>query len=169
MEYEIVYSKRKTLSLQVRYDLKIVVHAPYGLSRKYIEDFVLAKKKWIQERIEKIMALPVNPYEFSTDKIKELKEKTLSIVLPLVESYSKIMGLTPHKISASSAKRRFASCNSKGNLSFSFRLCLYPIEAIEYVVVHELAHMVEMNHSKKFWAVVEKYMPDYRQRRNLLK
>ena len=168
MEYQLIYSKRKTLALQVKADLTVLVKAPKGLSRKYIDDFVNQKADWINERLEKFKSLPFNPYTFTKQEINDLKKKTLEIVVPRVEYYADIMKLKPNKISASSAKSRFASCNSRGNLSFSFRLCLYPIEAIDYIVVHELAHMVEMNHSKRFWAVVERYMPDYKERKRLL-
>lgn len=169
MVYEIIYSKRKTLALQVKADLTVVVKAPRGLSRKYIDDFVNQKADWINERLQKYKSLPFNPYMFTKQEIADLKRKTLEIVVPRVQHYASIMGLTPNKISASSAKARFASCNSRGNLSFSFRLCLYPVEAIDYIVVHELSHMMEMNHSKRFWAVVEKYMPDYKERIKLLR
>lgn len=169
MVYEVIYSKRKTLALQVKADLTVVVKAPRGLSRKYIDDFVNQKADWINERLQKYKSLPFNPYMFTKQEIADLKRKTLEIVVPRVQHYASIMGITPNKISASSAKARFASCNSRGNLSFSFRLCLYPIEAIDYIVVHELSHMVEMNHSKRFWAVVEKYMPDYKERIKLLR
>ena len=169
MDYEIIYSKRKTLGLEVKPNLKIIVHAPYRLDKKYIDDFVQSKSDWINRTLEKLSSRTVNPYRFSDVEINEMKKKTLSVVIPKVEYYSSLMNVKPKRISASSAKRRFASCSSKGTLSFSFRLCLYPEEAIDYVVVHELAHMKEMNHSKKFWAVVEKYMPDYKTRRKLLK
>ncbi len=169
MEYEIIYAKRKSLSLQIKPNLTILVRAPFGTSKKYIDDFVLKHSDWINRKLNEISSRSFNPYSFSDKEINDLKKKTLEIVLPRVEYYARLMGLKPSKISASSAKRRFASCNSKGSLSFSFRLCLYPIEAIDYVVVHELAHIKEMNHSKRFWAVVEKFMPDYKERQRLLK
>ena len=79
------------------------------------------------------------------------------------------MGVSYEKVSINSAKTRFGSCSSRKTLNFSYRLALYPYEAIEYVCVHELAHLTEMNHSKKFWAIVEKYLPDYKERKKLLK
>lgn len=169
MEYKIIYAKRKSLSLQIKPDLSICVRAPFGTSKKYIDEFVSSHKEWIDRKIKEIGSRSFNPYSFSDKEINNLKKKTLEIVVPRVEYYASLMGLKPSKISVSSAKRRFASCSSLGNLNFSFRLCLYPCEAIDYVIVHELAHMKEMNHSKRFWAVVEKYMPDYKERRALLK
>ena len=79
------------------------------------------------------------------------------------------MGLKYGRISITSAKTRFGSCNSRGNIAYSYRLMLYTEAAREYVVVHELSHLLEMNHSKSFYSIVEKYMPDYKERRKLLK
>lgn len=169
VEYEIIYAKRKSLSLQIKPDLSIVVRAPFGTSKKYIDDFVIGHNDWINKKINEISSRSVNPYSFSGKEINDLKKKTLEIVLPRVEYYSRLMGFSPNKVSVSSAKRRFASCSSCGHLNFSFRLCLYPDKAIDYVVVHELAHLKEMNHSKRFWAIVEKFMPDYKERQKLLK
>ena len=79
------------------------------------------------------------------------------------------MGLKYSRITITGAKTRFGSCSSKGNISFSYRLMLYPEAAREYVVIHELAHLLEMNHSKRFYAIIEKYIPDYKERKKLLK
>ena len=79
------------------------------------------------------------------------------------------MNLKPSRITITGARTRFGSCSSKDNLSFSYLLMLYPEAAREYVVVHELAHLSEMNHSKRFYAIIEKYMPDYKERKKLLK
>ena len=169
MDYEIIYSKRKTLSLQVMPDLRVVVRAPYRLSKRYIDDFVTLRAQWINDRLDAHRQNPLNPYKLSKDEINDLKKRTLEIVVPKVEFYSKIMEVQPNKVSVSAAKRLFGSCNSKGNLNFSFRLALYPTQAIDYVIVHELAHLTEMNHSPRFWAIVGKYMPDYKERKKLLK
>ena len=79
------------------------------------------------------------------------------------------MGLRPAGITITGARTRFGSCSSKRRISFSFRLMQYPCEAIDYVVVHELAHLRHMNHSAQFYALIEQYMPDYKARRALLK
>ena len=86
-----------------------------------------------------------------------------------MEHYSEEMGVSYAKVSINSANTRLGSCSSKKTLNFSYRLMLYPHEAIEYVCVHELAHLIEMNHSRKFWSIVEAYMPDYKARKKLLK
>jgi predicted metal-dependent hydrolase len=79
------------------------------------------------------------------------------------------MGIKYGRITITSARTRFGSCSSEGNISYSYRLMLYPEEAIDYVVVHELAHRREMNHSPRFYAIVERILPDYKERRKLLK
>ena len=80
-----------------------------------------------------------------------------------------LMGLRPAGITITGARTRFGSCSSKRRISFSFRLMQYPPEAIDYVVVHELAHLRHMNHSAQFYALIEQYMPDYKVRRAMLK
>ena len=168
MNYEIIYSKRKTLCLQITNDLRIVVRSPHRVSKASIDDFVNKHSDWIEKKIAQMKSRPaIN--ELSCDDIEALKKNTEEIIAPRISYYSNLMGLSPNKISISSAKKRFGSCSSQGNINFSFRLALYPQEATEYVIVHELAHLKEMNHSKKFWQIVEKYMPDYKERRKLLR
>ena len=101
--------------------------------------------------------------------ISELR-KTAKKTLPLkVAYYAKIMGLKYGRITITGAKTRFGSCSSKGNIAFSYRLMMYPDEAIDYVVVHELAHLKEMNHSPAFYRIIAKVLPDYKERIKLLK
>ena len=168
MEYKVIRSKRKTVSIRVKPDLTVEIRAPYGADQAIISDILEKHSAWIEKSIEKQRSLPplFNP---TKAEIEELKAKTGAIVMPLVEHYAHQMGVCPTKINITSAKRVFGSCTSKKHLNFSFRLALYPYEAIEYVVVHELCHIKEMNHSKRFWAEVEKILPDYKLRRRLLK
>lgn len=168
MEYSIIYSKRRTLCLQVKRDGAIIVKAPYGISKKKIEDFVLSHATWLDKAIKRIKEKPSIDF-LDKNQINDLKKRTYEIIAPFIEYYSKLMGVKPEKVSINSAKTRFGSCSSKKSLNFSCRLALYPIDAIEYVCVHELAHILEMNHSKKFWQIVEKYLPNYKESKKLLK
>jgi len=97
------------------------------------------------------------------------KEKAKEIFTERAQYYSEIMNLKYSKIRIMSAKRRWASCSKKGNLNFNWRLVMAPLNIIDYVVVHELAHLIEYNHKKKFWEKVEKVLPDYKLRRKWLK
>ena len=165
--YQLIYSKRKTLSIQVKANGNLIVRAPIGYPKTAIDRFVLSRIDWIkqaQKRALERTVFPEDPAEIA--KLKELARK----VIPLkVEKFSKIMGLSPTNVRIGSARGRFGSCSSVGALNFSCFLMLYPEEAIDYVVVHELAHLVHMNHSKSFYGVIEKYMPDYKERKKLLK
>ncbi|MBO5338096.1 MAG: M48 family metallopeptidase [Clostridia bacterium] len=168
MEYEVVRSKRRTLCLQVKRDGKVVVRAPLKASEKLINDFVSSHLEWIKKKQELVKNAHI-PKDFSENEIKELKKRAREIIEPILEYYSNKMGVSYERVSINSAKTRFGSCSSKKTLNFSYRLALYPYEAIEYVCVHELAHLKEMNHSKKFWQIVEAELPNYKARKQLLK
>ena len=168
MEYEIIRSKRRTMSLQVKRDGRVIVRAPLKLDVDVIKSFVSKHLDWIKKKQELVKNVHVAE-NFDKNQIKTLKEQTKKIVEPMLEKYSSLMGVSYEKVSINSAKTRFGSCSSKKSLNFSFRLALYPYEAVEYVCVHELAHLKEMNHSKKFWQIVERYLPDYKERKKLLK
>lgn len=167
MEYDVIFSDRKTLAICIK-DGRVVVRAPYGTKNKKIEDALFSHKQWIEKNLERQKERAVRQ-ELTDEQIALLK-KNAKAILPLkAEHFARLMGLSYNRITITSAKTRFGSCTSKGNISFSYRLMLYPEAAIDYVVVHELAHLVEMNHSKRFYAIIEKYLPDYKARRKLLK
>lgn len=164
MEYVIIYSKRKTISLRVLDDGTPQVRAPRYATKKQIDDFVYSHTDWIEKHKAqaKSKAELYNQHEIT-------KDEALAKVMPYIDKYSALMGLSPSEIKITSAKKRFGSCSSRGTVCFSKYLCLYPDSAIEYVVVHELAHLKHLNHSKNFHALVEKYLPDWRNRKKLLK
>ncbi len=168
MKYEIKYSKRKTLSLCIK-NAELIVKAPLGTSKRIIDEIVNSKIEWINKGIEKQQKEAEKINSLTDDQILELRCLAKRVIPQKVLMYSKIMGLNFGRITITGAKTRFGSCSSKGNLSFSYHLMLYPEEAIDYVVVHELAHLKEMNHSKKFYEIVEFVLPDYKKRRKLLK
>ena len=168
MDYQIVYSGRKTISLCIK-NGALVVKAPFGTKKQRIENLVISHKEWIDKHIEK-QRIKNERFDGLTDeKIAELRKSAKEIIPIKVAYYANIMGLKYGRITITSAKTRFGSCSSKGNLSFSYRLMLYPEEAVDYVVVHELAHLMEMNHSAAFYNIVKNILPDYKERIKLLK
>ena len=169
MNYEIIYSKRKTLCLQIKRDGKVVIRCPYRTSKKRIEEFYNAHIEWVKKKLEITQNRMVPIDELSDTEVEELKKKAWEYIPSRVEYYANIMNVTPSNVSINRAKTRFGSCNSKKRLNFSCNVMRYPYEAIDYVIVHELAHIKELNHSKRFWAIVEGVLPDYKERQKILK
>ena len=164
-EYELIRSDRCTLSLGIR-DGKAIVRAPRRLPKREIDRFVAEHEDWIKKQLEKERPMQT---EISSDEEKRLRKAAKEYLPGRVEYFGALMGLHPAAITITGARTRFGSCSSKGRISFSFRLMQYPAEAIDYVVVHELAHLRHMNHSKQFYALIERYLPDYKTRRAMLK
>lgn len=169
MNYEIIYSKRKTLCLQIKRDGRVIIRCPYRTSKKRIEEFYNTHLEWVKKKLEitQNRMVPIN--ELSQIEIEELKRKAWEYIPNRVDYYASIMGVLPSNVSINKAKSRFGSCNSKKRLNFSCNVMRYPNEAIDYVIVHELAHIKELNHSKRFWAIVEAILPDYKERQRILK
>ncbi|MBQ4613251.1 MAG: M48 family metallopeptidase [Clostridia bacterium] len=170
-EYTLVRSSRRTMSLEITVDLRVLVRAPFLCSKREIDRFVTAHADWIEKHVaiqrrrnEEEAARQVSPEE-------EMRLRALAqSVIPLrVAYYSEVMGLVPTGVRITSARKRFGSCSSKNSLCFSWRLMQYSLEAIDYVVVHELAHIRHHDHSAAFHALVESVLPDHRARRALLR
>ena len=168
MEYKVIYSIRKTVSISVD-KCFITVKAPVGTAEETIKDILQKHSRWIEKHIEIQKRKTSLLEELTEDDIKALKKAAKKYFKEKTEYYSNLMGLKYGRITITSAQKRFGSCSSIGNISFSYRLMLYPEPAREYVVVHELAHLLEMNHSKRFYRIIESVLPDYKWRKSLLK
>lgn len=155
LEYEIKYSKIKNIYIQIK-NGKIIIKAPKRISKKEIEKIVEQKSEWIQKTLEK---------ESKKQKKKELytKEEFKKIIEKNANELIKETGLKPNKITIKQIKYAWGSCSSKKNITLNLELIKYSQQAIRYVILHELCHLKYMNHSKDFWNLVEKYMPDYKQ------
>ncbi len=171
LEYELVRSKRKTLALYVRRDGRVEVRAPLRTSKAYIDDFVLQKQDWI-EGIQNKLAIRQTTkriIQLTTKEEAQYKKQAKAYLQQKCQAFSEEMGFRHGEVKINSAKTRWGSCNRKGDINFTYRLMLVPEELIDYVVVHELAHRKEMNHSPGFWSIVEQTMPDYKDRRKKLR
>lgn len=167
--YKVKRSKRKTLSLRVSPEAEIFVYAPLWASDADVEAFVSRHEAWLIKAVARVTERNKKHPEPTKEELMLLKKEARRIIPPLVKHYAAILGVTPTSIRINAARTRHGSCNAKGGLNFSCRILRFPMEAVEYVVVHELAHIREMNHSKAFYAVVEGVLPDYKRRRALLK
>lgn len=168
MEYNVVYSARKTVSISVDKS-RITVKAPIGTDKETIEKILVKHTRWIQKNIEHQKKKEELYRQLTPDEIKKIRKDARIYFAERTKYFADIMGLKYGRITITSAQKRFGSCSSKGNISYSYRLMLYPEAAREYVVVHELAHLKEMNHSKRFYDIVSGVLPDYKYRKRLLK
>ena len=174
MEITVIRSNRKTVSIQVNSDLTVTVRAPMRASQKDIERFVKEKEAWIEKHLER-MRIQMAEYEsmqvdyLTREEIEELGDRALRYIPERVAYFAEVMGVTYGRITIRNQKTRWGSCSSKGNLNFNCLLMLTPPEVIDYVIVHELCHRKEMNHSKAFWSEVEKVLPDYKKSAEWLK
>lgn len=174
MKVTVIRSNRKTVAIQVNSDLSVTVRAPRSASEKDIEEILKKKEAWISKHIEKIKKtkerFEAEPTEKLTrEKVIALAEEALKVIPERVEYFAKVIGVTYGKITIRNQKTRWGSCSSKGNLNFNCLLMLAPPEVLDYVVVHELCHRKQMNHSKAFWLEIEKVLPDYKEVRKWLK
>lgn len=168
-EYKLIRSSRRTLSLEIGRDLTVTVRAPMKMPLSDIEAFVQKHDKWIEKKLSVMEKREIKPDNHSAEEISALKKKAKEILPQKVAYFSEIMGLKPAGVKITSAKKRFGSCSGKNSLCFSYQLMLYPDEAIDYVVVHELAHIKHRNHSAQFYSLIGKYLPDYKTRERILK
>ena len=167
-DYEIIRSRRRTLALEIK-DCRVIVRAPMRLSRSAIDAFVTSHADWISEHMARAQSRAAAHPEPDAAMRAALIKRARAYLPPRVGYYARIMGVRPAGIKITGARTRFGSCSSKGSICFSWRLMQYPDAAIDYVVVHELAHLRYMNHSAAFYAEIARVMPDFEARRNLLK
>ena len=167
--YELIRSDRRTMSVEVDSSGSVLVRAPRLMPKWRIEAFVRERQDWI-ERAKNRQAKRQQKLPDIREEDKHLYVKQAKAILPAkIDYYARRMGVRPTGLTVTSARTRFGSCSGKDRLSFSWRLMAYPEAAIDYVVVHELAHIRYKDHSRAFYAFVESVLPDYRDRIRLLK
>ena len=172
MEYTIIRSNRRSLSITIDPDANLIVRAPRRMSDKTIAAFVASKRDWIEKHMEKVRkraAKREEVPEFTEEERKALTKKARKMIFEKVAYYAPIVGVTYGRIAIRKQRTVWGSCSSKGNLNFNYLLAVMPDEVVDYVVVHELCHRKEMNHSPRFWAEVEKVIPDHKALRKWLK
>ena len=169
MDYELIRSGRRTLALEITREGRVLLRAPYQASQRQIDAFYTAHQSWLATHLAQVRARLAAHPEPDEAEIRRLRADARALLPKRVAWYARKMGVSPAAVTITGAKTRFGSCSAQGRISFSWRLMDYPPEAIDYVVVHELAHLVHHNHSPAFYALVESVLPDYRARAALLK
>lgn len=162
-DYKVIKSNRKTIAIQVTIDGAIVVRAPLKMNDETIERFVIDKKAWLEKAIVSQRNKAKTKKSYSQEDIASLRLKAKEIIPLKVDYFSKIMGVEPKSIKITSAKTRYGSCSSQNTLNFSLYLMDKDERFIDYVVVHELAHIKHHNHSKQFYEFVQRFIPNYKE------
>ena len=160
MEYTVIRSDRKTVAIQITRDGEVVVRCPRGTSGKEIQAIVESRRDWIEAHLKKYTAQPAVP-KLTQAQVEALADQALDAIPRLVRQYAPKVGVTYGRITIRNQKTRWGSCSSGGNLNFNCLLMLTPPGVQAYVVVHELCHRKEMNHSKAFYSEVLRVFPDY--------
>lgn len=172
MEYKIIYSNRKTIAIEVKEDGSIIVKAPKRAGKRQVEAFVESKADWIQRAAER-QAARADEYakipKLTNTEIRLLADQAARDIAARVRYFAPIVGTDYNRITIRNQTTRWGSCSGKGNLNFNCLLMLAPEDVRDYVVVHELCHRLQMNHSAAFWAEVGRVMPDYASKRKWLK
>lgn len=158
MKYKVIKSWRKTLTLSVKY-WEIIVKAPYLTPKVTIEKFLIKNNSWIEKRLDAQKDIK----KLSDTETIDLKKKARSYIPDRVAEMANKFWKKYNKVKITSAQTRWWSCTSQKNLNFSYRLMACPDSVIDYVIIHELAHLKEMNHSRKFWLHVAEMKIDYKQ------
>ena len=167
--YELIWAKRRSMSLKVDLDGTITVRAPYRTPVQTADWFVEGHRDWIEVRLKAGARIMAERPSYTDRERAEGRKQAAEVIKARCRYYAPVMGVSYGTVTIREQKTRWGSCSTKGNLNFNWKLVLMPPEILDYVVVHELAHRIQMNHSAAFWAEVGKILPDYKERRRWLK
>ncbi|MBR2520805.1 MAG: M48 family metallopeptidase [Oscillospiraceae bacterium] len=163
MEINIIRSNRKTLGLEIK-DGQVTVRAPLRASRAQIDSFISEHRGWIEKHLEKYEAQEQQVREeglLSAEEIRALASEAAKVIPERVRFYASLVGVTYGRITVRNQRTKWGSCSAKGNLNFNCLLMLAPPQVLDSVVVHELCHRKEMNHSDRFYREVYRVFPEY--------
>ncbi len=173
ISYELRKSKRASrLRITIYNDGRIAVTLPSRAGISEAEKFILKKSKWLFKKVDYFKKFKILPAGISSGGKRDyLKNKGFArrLVLEKIKSFNEFYGFKVGKINIKNQKTRWGSCSGKGNLNFNYKLVYLPSEMVDYLVVHELCHLKEFNHSPAFWHLVSKTIPDYKKIRKEMK
>ena len=166
LDYTLFRSTRKTISIQLSAGGEVVVRAPNRMPKRDISRFLEEKRDWIETHLRK---LPEVQPKLTDTELGALARQAKEVLPEIVARFAPLVGVDYGRVTIRAQRTRWGSCSARGNLNFNCLLMLTPDDVMEYVVVHELCHRKEMNHSARFWAEVERVIPSYRESRRWLK
>lgn len=165
--YTVYRSDRKTVAIQIK-NGSLIVRAPRIISDKSIAEFVNQHSEWIEKHMSEVQKRAEELkgcQPLTENEIHELAKRAVEVIPPKVEHYAKLLGVTYGRITVRMQKTRWGSCSRSGNLNFNCLLMLAPDDVLDSVIVHELCHRKEMNHSARFYREIARVMPDYEEKR----
>lgn len=164
VRYSIRRSKRaKRLRLAVYCDGNFVVTLPNGFNQTNAEKYIVKKSKWVISKLDFFKNASLSKtFKLTPDDYVKYKEKALQITNERIDFFNKIYKCKYNEIAIKNQKTRWGSCSKKKNLNFNFKIALLPPSLRDYIIVHELCHLKEFNHSKRFWSLVGKTITNYR-------
>lgn len=185
MQINVIREKRKTIVLKVVDTENAVLKVPKFLNDQKIKEFLNSKKNWLEKTTEKIKSNDFFAQKFDLKNnlylngeffqpVETLKSKAKNKILnfykskfflleKVAQNISKKTGLKFNEVKILSSKRVWGSFNAQGVMKLNFKLVILPARLLEYVILHELCHAKQMNHSAKFWALVQKYLPNFKE------
>lgn len=165
--YELKPSRRaRSLRLEIGTS-GLMVTKPWFISAAFMERFIIRQEAWILKNLAKHRNAETLP-KVTKEELVVLKKRAAKVLISRLEFFNKVYNFKYKSISVRDQKTRWGSCSRQGALNFNYRLVLLPEILLDYVAVHELCHLKEMNHSRKFWDLVELTIPDYKERRKEL-
>ena len=164
--YTLIRSSRRSMAIEIRPGGVVLVRVPKGVSDRAARAFVAGYLDRVMESVERMKAQP-RAEEPDAEQTKRLRERAASEMPKRAAYWCERLGVKAARVTITSAKKRWGSCSSSGNLCFSYLLMRCPDAFIDYVALHEVAHLVHRDHSRAFYALIEQHMPDYRERLEL--
>lgn len=167
MEKKISYTHKKSkiakrMRLAVYCDGSVVVTSPFGIQQSIVEKFISDKKQWVWSKIQFFKSVDNKAIRtFSHKDYLDNKDNALALVNERVRFYNEVYGFSFNKIFIKNQKTRWGSCSCKQNLNLNYKIVFLPQKHRDYIIVHEMCHLREFNHSRKFWALIEKALPNY--------
>lgn len=158
------------MRLAIYQDGDFVITAPRSVNQNIIEQFIIKKSQWILDKLEYFKNFSGNNILKKNEKdFSQHKKVTFALAKERTEHFNNIYKFKFNKINIKNQKTRWGSCSSIGNLNFNYKISLLPQQLSDYIIVHELCHLGEFNHSPKFWNLVAKTIPDYLELKKELK
>lgn len=168
VEYNVIVSRRaRHMRLEVKQNGELVVTVPRGINYSFVERFLYQKSAWIADKLRYFDSIKDKIFlNTSRREFLKYKESAKLLVKNRVAHYNRFYYFKVNRIAIKNTKSRWGSCSKKGNLNFNYKIALLPEKLADYVIVHELCHLGELNHSKRFWKLVSLTIPNYREFKN---